>query len=89
MHKKISLLLLLSTSLVISADHHEMEGDKSKKEMKKMEMMKKKGHMKKEMVQDYFLHIFSYEYWYKNLKKKIIYGGIKIDKQSMFTSYIM
>ena len=49
MHKKISLLLLLSTSLVISADHHEMESDKSKKEMKKMEMMKKKDRMKKEM----------------------------------------
>jgi len=49
MHKKIPLLLLLSTSLVISADHHAMKGDKSKKEMKKMEMMKKKDHMKKEM----------------------------------------
>lgn len=49
MHKKIPLLLLLSTSLVISADHHAMEGDKSKKEMKKMEMVKKKDHMKKEM----------------------------------------
>jgi hypothetical protein len=43
MHKKIPLLLLLSTSLLISADHHAMEGDKSKKEMKK------KDHMKKEM----------------------------------------
>ena len=32
MHKKISLLLLLSTSLVISADHHALKGDKSNKE---------------------------------------------------------
>ena len=49
MHKKISLLLLLSTSLVISADHHEMESDKSKKEMKKIEMMKKKEMERKGM----------------------------------------
>ena len=40
MHKKISLLLLLSTSLVISADHHEMEVDKSKKEMERKGMWK-------------------------------------------------
>ena len=38
MHKKISLLLLLSTSLVISADHHALKGDKSNKETKKMKM---------------------------------------------------
>ena len=48
MYKKISLLLFLSTSLVIAADHHGVKGDKSKKEMKKMEMSKKE-HMKKEM----------------------------------------
>ena len=41
MHKKISLLLLLSTSLVISADHHALKGDKSNKETKKMEMEKR------------------------------------------------
>ena len=41
MHKKISLLLLLSTSLVISADHHAMKGDQSKKETKKLEMEKR------------------------------------------------
>tara|TARA_B100001142_G_scaffold59756_1_gene58680 strand:+ start:106 stop:486 length:381 start_codon:yes stop_codon:yes gene_type:complete len=41
MHKKISLLLLLSTSLVISADHHALKGDKSNKEKKKMEMEKR------------------------------------------------
>jgi len=41
MHKKISLLLLLSTSLVISADHHVLKGDKSNKEMKKLEMEKR------------------------------------------------
>ena len=41
MHKKISLLLLLSTSLVISADHHPLKDDKSNKETKKMEMEKK------------------------------------------------
>ena len=41
MHKKISLLLLLSTSLVISADHHPLKGDKSNKETKKMEMEKR------------------------------------------------
>ena len=49
MYKKIPLLLFLSMSLVISADHHAMKDDKSKKEMKKMEMKKKKDHMKKEM----------------------------------------
>ena len=31
-------MLLLSTSLVVSADHHAMKGDKSKKEIKAMEM---------------------------------------------------
>lgn len=41
MHKKISLLLLLSTSLVISADHHPLKDDKSNKETKKMEMEKR------------------------------------------------
>ena len=41
MHKKISLLLLLSTSLVISADHHALKGDKSNKETKTMEMEKR------------------------------------------------
>ena len=41
MHKKIPLLLLLSTSLVISADHHVLKGDKSNKEMKKLEMEKR------------------------------------------------
>ena len=41
MRKKISLLLLLSTSLVISADHHALKGDKSNKETKKMEMEKR------------------------------------------------
>ena len=41
MHKKIPLLLLLSTSLVISADHHAMKGDQSKKERKKIEMEKR------------------------------------------------
>ena len=41
MHKKISLLLLLSTSLVISADHHALKGDKSNKETKKMKMEKR------------------------------------------------
>ena len=41
MHKKISLLLLLSTSLVISADHHALKDDKSNKETKKMEMEKR------------------------------------------------
>lgn len=51
MHKKISLLLLLSTSLVISADHHALKGDKSNKETKKMEMemeMEKRGMWKPE-----------------------------------------
>ena len=41
MHKKISLLLLLSTSLVISADHHPLKDDKSNKKTKKMEMEKR------------------------------------------------
>ena len=41
MHKKISLLLLLSTSLVISADHHPLKDDNSNKETKKMEMEKR------------------------------------------------
>ena len=41
MHKKIYLLLLLSTSLVISADHHPLKDDKSNKETKKMEMEKR------------------------------------------------
>jgi len=49
MYKKISLLLFLSTSLLIAADHHGVKGDKSIKEMKKMEMVKKKEHMKQEM----------------------------------------
>ena len=49
MHKKISLLLLLSTSLVISADHHALKGDKSNKETKKVEMeMEKRGMWKPE-----------------------------------------
>ena len=41
MRKKISLLLLLSTSLVISADHHPLKDDKSNKETKKLEMEKR------------------------------------------------
>ena len=41
MHKKIPLLLLLSTSLIISADHHAMKGNQSKKETKKIEMEKR------------------------------------------------
>ena len=41
MYKKIPLLLLLSTSLVISADHHPLKDDKSNKETKKMEMEKR------------------------------------------------
>tara|TARA_B100001113_G_scaffold229990_1_gene188824 strand:- start:152 stop:481 length:330 start_codon:yes stop_codon:yes gene_type:complete len=41
MYQKIALLILLSTPLVIFADHHSMKGDKSNKEMKKMEMEKK------------------------------------------------
>ena len=41
MHKKIPLLLLLSTSLVIYADHHAIKGDQSKKETKKLEMEKR------------------------------------------------
>ena len=50
MLKKISLFVFLSIPLMILADHHGMKGDKSAKEMKKMEMMKKKeAHMKKEM----------------------------------------
>ena len=38
MHKKIYLLLLLSTSVVISAEYHALEGDKSNKETKTMGM---------------------------------------------------
>ena len=38
MHKKIALILLLSTSVNVSADHHAMKSDKSKKEIKAMEM---------------------------------------------------
>ena len=49
MYQKIALLILLSTPLVIFADHHSMKGDKSNKGMKKMEMMKKQDHIKKEM----------------------------------------
>ena len=50
MFKKISLLVFLSVPLMILADHHGMKGDKSPKDMKKMEMMKKKkDHMKNEM----------------------------------------
>tara|TARA_Y100000817_G_scaffold132584_1_gene103802 strand:+ start:1105 stop:1434 length:330 start_codon:yes stop_codon:yes gene_type:complete len=41
MYQKIALLIFLSTPLVISADHHSMKGDKSKNEIKKMEMEKK------------------------------------------------
>ena len=41
MHRNIPLILLLSSSLLISADHHAMKGDKSNKDMKKMEMEKK------------------------------------------------
>ena len=41
MHKKIPLLLLLSISFVISADHHAMKGNQSKKETKKLEMEKR------------------------------------------------
>ena len=41
MHKKIPLLLLISTSLIISADHHAMKGDQSKKETRKLEMEKR------------------------------------------------
>ena len=40
MHKNIPLILLLSSSLLISAAHP-MKGDKSNKDMKKMEMEKK------------------------------------------------
>ena len=36
MYQKIALLILLSSPLVISADHHAKKGDKSKKEVKKM-----------------------------------------------------
>ena len=50
MFKKISLLVFLSVPLMILADHHGMKGEKSAKEMERMEMMKKKeAHMKKEM----------------------------------------
>ena len=41
MYQKIALLILLSSPLVISADHHAKKGDKSKKEVKKMEMERK------------------------------------------------
>ena len=41
MYQKIALLILLSSPLVISADHHANKGDKSKKEVKKMEMERK------------------------------------------------
>ena len=50
MFKKISLLVFLSVPLIILADHHGMKGDKSPKDIEKMEMMKKKkDHMKNEM----------------------------------------
>ena len=42
MFKKISLLIFLSVPLMILADHHGKKGDKTPKDMKKMEMMKKK-----------------------------------------------
>ena len=51
MRKKISLLLLLSTSLVISADHTPLNDDKSKKATKKMETemeLEKRGMWKPE-----------------------------------------
>jgi len=50
MFKKISLLIFLSVPLMILADHHGKKGDKTPKDMKKMEMMKKKeANRKKEM----------------------------------------
>ncbi len=49
MYQKIALLILLSTPLVISADHHSIIGNKSNKEMEKMEMMKEQDHLKKQM----------------------------------------
>ena len=50
MLKKISLLVILSVPLMILADDHGKKRGKSPKEMKRMEMMKKKeSHMKKEM----------------------------------------
>ena len=42
MLKKISLLVFLSVPLMILADHHGMKGEKTPKDIKKMEMMKKK-----------------------------------------------
>ena len=42
MFRKISLLVFLSIPLVILADDHGKKEGKSPKEMKKMEMMKKK-----------------------------------------------
>ena len=48
MLKKISLLVFLSVPLMILADDHGKKEGKSPKEMKKMEMMKKKeAQMKK------------------------------------------
>ena len=50
MLKKISLLVFLSVPLIILADDHGKKEGKSPKEMKRMEMMKKKeAHMKEEM----------------------------------------
>ena len=50
MFKKISLLVFLSIPLMILADDHGKKEGKSPKEMKKMEMMKKKkDDMMKEM----------------------------------------
>ena len=50
MLKKISLLVFLSVPLMILPDDHGKKEGKSPKEMKRMEMMKKKeAHMKKEM----------------------------------------
>ena len=50
MFKKISLLVFLSVPLMILADDHGKKEGKSPKEMKKMEMMKKKeDDMMKEM----------------------------------------
>jgi hypothetical protein len=42
MFKKISLLVFLSVPLMILADDHGKKEGKSPKEMKRMEMMKKK-----------------------------------------------
>ena len=50
MLKKISLLIFLLVPLMIIADHHAMKGEKLAKDIKKIEMMKKKeAQMMKEM----------------------------------------